>query len=347
MTARRRASIHDVAAAAGVSAATVSKVLRSDASVRPENVRSVRQAVAELGYRMDPLAAGLRSGTRRILGLIVPDLRADFFAEIVSRVELLVEAEGWSLTIASSHEDEGREAQLVRRMRDWRVAGTLLAPVRSDRGAGARVLARCGMTAVLIDRVHPSDAFDTVSSDNVAASAEVARRLAAAGHRHVALFGLSDVSVNIRLRIEAFAAAAARHGLRVDTLSGEADPEEARARLGSYLDRTRPDVVFGLFPGGTLEVLSELRRRGLNAPRDVALISFDDAPWMPVAHPSVTAVVQPVAALAETAFARLIARIGGEGGPPRALRTPCHIAARQSCPLPPIAARAPEEAPAA
>lgn len=334
MTERRRASIHDVAAAAGVSAATVSKVLRGDRTVRAENAQAVHRTVVELGYRLDPLAAGLRSETRRIVGLIVPDLRADFFAEIVCRIELLCEAEGYSLTIASSHEDEAREAHLVRRMRDWRVAGTILAPVRSERGAGAKALEEDAMTAVLLDRVRPHAVFDTVSSDNAAASVDIAHRLAAAGHRHVALFGLSDVSLNIRLRIEAFVDAAEPLGLRVDTLSGEANADEARARLAAYFDRTLPDAVFALFPAGTLEVLSELRRRDLVPPKDIALVGFDDAAWMPVTHPSVTAVVQPVASLAETAFARLLARIDGDDGAPVAERAPCSIAARQSCPLP-------------
>lgn len=341
MTSRSRASIHDVARAAGVSAATVSKVLRGNVSVRDANAKAVQRAVADLGYRMDPLAAGLRSERRRILGLIVPDLRAEFFAEIVVRVELLAEAAGYSLTIATSHEDEAREAKLVRRMRDWRVAGTLLAPVRSARGDGAQALEAAGMTVVLVDRVQPHPLFDTVSADNAAASTAIARRLAAAGHAHVALFALSNVSRTIRTRIEAFVVEADKLGLTVDVLAGEADRAEARARLAAYLDDARPTAIFALFPTGTLEVLSELRRRGLRAPADIALVGFDDVGWMEVAFPSISAVVQPVARIAETAFARVMARIDGEDGPARTILAPCSIIARQSCALPEAAETSP------
>ncbi len=83
----RRATIHDVAALAGVSAATASKVLRGVRTVRAENAEAVHRAVSELGYRADPLAAGLRHEQRRIIGAVVPDLESGFFGALIGERE--------------------------------------------------------------------------------------------------------------------------------------------------------------------------------------------------------------------------------------------------------------------
>ena len=119
---QRRATIHDVAREAGVSAATVSKVLRGVSSVKADNARRVHDAVTSLGYRMDPLASGLRNEQRRILGAVVPDLESPFFGALVTGLERVAEEAGYAMIVASSRESEAREADLVARMNDWRVA---------------------------------------------------------------------------------------------------------------------------------------------------------------------------------------------------------------------------------
>lgn len=328
----RRASIHDVARSAGVSAATVSKVLRGVAGVKSGNVERVRAAVDAMGYQMDPLAAGLRQTTRRILALIVPDLESEFFGRIAAQLELLAEQAGYGLLIMSSHEDEEREARLVERMHVWRVAGTILAPVRSERGLGTALMKRLSMTGALLDRVMSDDVYDTVAVDNGGASASVARMLAAKGHRHVLLIGLNEVSRNVRARASAFEreAAAICPDMRVDALMIDDRAGNFRHMLSLYLDGNRPTAVFSLFQKGTLVALSEFRRRGLRCPSDVSLVGFDDAEWMQVTYPSVSAVVQPIERLAHLAFDRLLARIEGQGGASICSLEPCALELRES-----------------
>jgi len=311
-----RASIHDVASRAGVSAATVSKVLRGVTSVKSANAERVRVAVAELSYRMDPLASDLRRAKRHIIGLVVPDLESEFFGRLTARLEILAEEAGHSLVITSSHESEARERRLVERLYDWRVAGTILAPVRSERGAGACAMKDMGMTGVLIDRVVANESFDAITADNARASAHVAHRLAETGHRHVLLLGLSEVSKNVRTRISAFKGAVASccPEMAVDVLLAGGPADDLRGLLAGYLDENRPTAVFSLFQKGTLTVLAEFRRRGIRCPQDISLVGFDDAAWMQTTYPSVTAVVQPIRQIAEQAFVRLLTRINGNDG---------------------------------
>jgi len=331
-TVPKRASIHDVARAAGVSAATVSKVLRGISTVKSANVDKVRSAVDALGYRMDPLAAGLRQSRRRILGLIVPDLESEFFGRIAARVELLAEQADYSLSIASSHEAEEREERLVERMHVLKVAGTLLAPVRSERGAGAQRMKALGMTGALVDRVMSDDVYDTVGVDNAGASAQVAQLLAEKQHRHVLLIGLNEVSRNVRARASAFTLEAKNiaPNMRVDTLMIDERMDSSRGVLANYLDHHQPTAVFSLFQKGTLLALSEFRRRGIQCPQHVSLVGFDDAEWMRVTYPSVTAVVQPIDRLADLAFTRLLDRVEGQSGASVSQLEPCALSLRES-----------------
>ena len=334
---QRRATIHDVARAAGVSAATVSKALRGDASVKPANVRRIRAAIEELGYRKDPLASGLRNERRRIIGAIVPDLESPFFGALITGLEHAAETAGYTMIVASSRESEAREAEVVRRMNDWRVAGTILIPVRSECGLGAGELRELGMRAVLVDRVSADDRFDTVAADNYKASADVADFLIGAGHRHVLLHGATRVSKSVRTRVEGFTdrARALAPGVRFDKLVSDGDIDTQREVIREYFDSRdtaeRPTAIFSLSQHSTLIVLSELRRRGLRVPDDVALVGFDDADWMQTTWPTITAVAQPVTTLAERAVAALLARVEGQntGFPVQHLES-CRMMVRQS-----------------
>lgn len=333
----RRATIHDVARVAGVSAATVSKVLRGVSSVRADNVRRVRAAVERLEYRMDPLASGLRNEQRRIIGAVVPDLESPFFGALVTELESAAEQAGYTTIIASSRESEPREADLVARLHDWRVAGTILAPVRSERGTGAQRLRAFGMQAVLVDRVSADDRFDTVAADNHAASASIADLLVGLGHRHILLHGATRISKAVRTRMDGFGQRARIRDdrVRIDTLLSDEGLEDQRRAIRAYFDASggaaRATAVFSLSQHSTLLVLAELRRRSLRVPDDIALIGFDDAEWMQTTWPSITAVAQPVRAIARRAVGLLLARVEGSApGYPVQHLEPCELRIRQS-----------------
>jgi LacI family transcriptional regulator len=330
---QRRASIHDVASRAGVSAATVSKVMQGVATVKPENVRRVFDAVETLGYRIDPLASDLRRARRRIIGAIVPEFESEFFGSMITQLESLAEQRGYALVAASSRESEAREKEILARMHDWRVSGVVLAPVRNEHGPAAGFMKENGMTGVLIDRVLADDAFDTVSADSAAASAEVARALVGKGHRHILVIGLGERAATVRARLDGFRTEALRLApeSRIDVLLSERDVEPLRASLRDYFARgERPTAVYSLFLRGTLVALSEFRRHGWHCPDDISLIGFDDAEWMQATWPAIAAVVQPVREIAANAMEVLFRRIDGEGGPPRARLEPCKVLMRES-----------------
>lgn len=330
---QRRPSIHDVASRAGVSAATVSKVMHGVATVRPENAQRVFDAVEHLGYRVDPLASDLRRARRRIIGAIVPEFESEFFGSMVTHLERLAEQRGYALVAASSRESETREREVLERMHDWRMAGVVLAPVRNEHGPAAQFMRSQRMTGVLIDRVNAAEGLDMVSSDGADASASVARELTGLGHRHFLVVGLGEQAATVRSRLEGFrtATAALDPAVRVDVILAESDVEHLRGALRDYFGKgERPTAVYSLFSRGTLVALSEFRRRGWHCPDDISLVGFDDAEWMQVTWPTIAAVVQPVRQIAKRAMNMLFRRIEGGEGPSEARLEPCKLLMRES-----------------
>jgi LacI family transcriptional regulator len=172
-----RVSMQNVAAYAGVSIATVSKVMQGVSTVLPENVTKVQNAIEALGYRINPLGAELRRGRRNLVGLIVPTFDDPPLAKLVMALELEVERRGHVLFVGSSHGSEKREADIAGRMLDWRVGGIIVLPVKGQKSAAAMLLDDAAVPAVFVQPRQAASQRDTVlappgfNADGVAAEA--------------------------------------------------------------------------------------------------------------------------------------------------------------------------------
>jgi LacI family transcriptional regulator len=171
-----RASMQNVAAYAGVSIATVSKVMQGVSTVLPENVTRVQNAIEALGYRINPLGAELRRGRRNLIGLIVPTLEDKDIARLMTELELAVEARGHVMFVASSHGSPKREADLANRMQDWRVAGVIVLPIHGQDTDTALLIEDAGIAAVFIEANPVVERFHTLRWNGDKKTREVAAR---------------------------------------------------------------------------------------------------------------------------------------------------------------------------
>lgn len=329
MVTNKIPSIRTVASRAGVSTATVSNVLNARRSVAPELAERVRAAVAELGYIADVGASRLRSRKSAVAGVLVPDLANPFFGEFVAALEQAARGDGYDLLIASSGDDVAQEAARLHTLLTWRPAGLIVIPCGStigglDAAAGARV------PLVAADRFPAGPAIDVIAVDNRAAAADITRHLIAGGRRHVLAAAGSLAIGNVVERCEGIRDGA-RHAAEVELLEVGHTLAESRARLAARLSGgLPPDAVFALNNVATLGALGALAASGLRVPQDVALASFDDEEWMRAVSPPLTAVRQPIDALARGAWQRLTARIAGDASPPQQIRLPCTLEIRDS-----------------
>lgn len=325
-------TIRDVARVAGVSPGTVSNVLTARRPVGAAIAERVRAAVRELGYVADRGAARLRTRDAAIVAALVPDLRNPFFAGIVAGLERRARDDGFELFVASGGDDPGRERARLCALIAWRPAGIVAIP--ADDGFAARdVIRHAGLPCVVVDRIPDACSFDSVAVDNAAASATALRHLLGRGHAHVLVVASSLALRNVRERVQGAleVAQGPRARARVEVLEVGLEPAAARLRTAARLAREpRPNAIFALTVDATLGALGAIAAQGLHVPADIALLGFDDYAWMESVNPPISAVRQPIEAIAADAWAALRDRIAGADGPPRVVLHPCSLEVRAS-----------------
>ncbi|HVC81967.1 MAG TPA: LacI family DNA-binding transcriptional regulator [Chloroflexota bacterium] len=314
---RKRATIQDVAEHAGVSIATVSRVLNRADSVDAGLAERVRSAMGELQYQPSGAARTLAGRLSTIIGLLVIDMQNPFYMELIRGVEDVAQRNGYLVVLCNSAEDPRKEQQYIEVLRAEPVAGAIVVPT-SDRKPVIRRFVERGIPVVSVDRRVLDGSTDTVLIDNVAAAREAVRHLLDNGYRRIGLITGPDGATTARDRTEGYRQALRKAGIEPDSQwerSGPYSEESARRLAGELLDLDPP--IDALFTGNnrlTMGALQLLYERGLRIPEDVALACFDEVPW---AHPgaiSLTSVIQPAYELGSTAATRLIHRLqhGGQ-----------------------------------
>jgi len=327
-----RPTIYDVARSARVSPATVSKVLRGVTTVGAENATRVMDAVRDLGFRSDPLAANLRRNKRSLVGLIVPDFKNPFFGALVAAIEQLAEGSGYRLVAVSSSETESMEHRQIEALLDWRVAGIILIP-SSVNLADQTLIKSEGTPFIIVDRVSAASPFDGVGVDNAEACAKMVRHFYDLGHRKLLIVASLPDLANMKDRIEGActAARAMAEPMETEILYCGPDLAHATANVAKHFERGEPPkAVFALFIQATLAVLREVEKLGLRIPADISLAGFDDFEWMQVMHPPVATVIQPIEEMAAAAWRQLLHRIEFPEHAPSAIQIPCSLEFRGS-----------------
>jgi DNA-binding LacI/PurR family transcriptional regulator len=328
--------LKDVARAAGVSAATVSRVLAGSALVSEETRARVQQAVSALGYKPNRVAQRLRSttGHASLIGLIVPDIQNPFFAEMVRGVERVAERQGYMVFIGNSDEDAVRERRLLDLMRAESVAGIIL-PASSDIAQAVTELAAGGLPIVCVDRRVPRVALDTVIADNVHGARMAVDHLLRIGHRRVGYVGGRPELSTSRERLQGYQQALEEHGVPFDaSLVREGDSRQAGGRQMTADLLRLPQPPTALLVGNnlmTLGALETIHLMGLRIPDDVAIVGYDDIPWALAFHPPLTAVRQPADEIGQRAAELLLQRIDNPKRSTSIVMLQPELVVRQSC----------------
>ncbi|MEU5134244.1 LacI family DNA-binding transcriptional regulator [Streptomyces californicus] len=326
------AGIKDVAAEAGVSVATVSRVLNGHPSVSQEARTRVLAAVEALGYRPNAVARSLRTAQTRTLGLVISDVLNPYFTELARFVEEEARALGYSVIIGNADERPDLQDHHVRTLIDRRIDGLLVSP--ADGGTPLlRDVALSGTPMVFVDRWIPGIDVPVVRADGTGAVRDLVAHLHGLGHRRLAIIAGPAATTTGDERVEAFRGALRDHGLALpDAYIGQGDFQAASGRRATegFLELAEPpEVVFAADNLMALGALDAIRARGLRVPEDVALAAFDDIPWFVHTGPPITAVAQPTADLARAAVRALADRI--EGRTPQSVTLPARLVVRRSC----------------
>ncbi len=303
-------SIKDVADAAGVSIATVSRVLANKPYVREELRERVMKAVEAQGYRPNRVARSLRAQQSRTIGLIVSDIRNPFFAALSRAVEDTAYQEGVNVFLCNTDENPEKEAIYLDLMDDENVAGLIFSPTFdfSNRTAAWEP----DFPVVIVDRRMKIAGFDQVVLDNAASANRLAAHLIANGYTRIgAIFGsFSSTGIERSAGFEA-ALKECQLGLEREHLKSVLPNIESgyAAAMRMLSLPNRPEALIAgnnLITAGVLQAVREL---GLTVPGGIALAGFDDTLWNTLVEPGMTVIAQPTSEIGVTATQLLLQRI--------------------------------------
>ena len=329
--------MRDVAAIAGVSVSTVSRVVNGN-PVAADMARKVQEAVALVGYRHNHTAGALRraDGVSRTIGLIVEDVANPFFSAVHRGVEDTARARGVVTFAGSSDEQPERERELIDALLARRVDGLVIAPTATDRIQLRRDVA-AGLALVFVDRPPLSIDADCVLSDNRGAAERAVTHLILHGHRRIGFLGDRPGVHTASERLAGYRAALAQAGIGEDRdLIRHPRHRAADAyELTSELLRS-PDAPTALFTSQnliTVEALRALHHLALRG--EVALVGFDDVSLGDAIEPAVTVIAQSARDLGRHAAQLLFSRLDGYDGPARRLVLDAPLVTRGTGELPP------------
>ncbi len=325
-------SIREVAAAARVSVATISRVLNGKGPIHPDTRQRVLEVVAELGYVPHSGARSLSTRRTSSVGVILPDLYGEFFSELIRGIDQGAKASGYHVLVSGSHSDPA-EVEVLLRALHGRVDGLIvMGPTRST---GA-IRIPPGVPAVFLGDLPAQGGVDhpSLRIDNAGGAGAVAEHLLDLGHRRIGFVSGPAENSDAEARLEGFRAALAARGVELAPellMAGDFREESGHAaalRLAAVTPR--PSAIFAANDAMAIGCLSALRDLGLAVPGEVALAGFDDIPIARYLAPPLTSVRVAIAELGERAMARLLSGLEGGGAEPLEETIPAALVVRAS-----------------
>ncbi|MFO7819425.1 MAG: LacI family DNA-binding transcriptional regulator [Halanaerobacter sp.] len=310
------ATIKDVAAEAGVSKATVSRVINRTAYVSYETKGRVREAIEKLDYSPNANARHLRRSETKLIGLVIPDISNPFFGGIVKGVEDLARGNDYNVVLFNTSGILARERKCINILKDRRVDGMIYMSKTYDEQRGD-LLDDCDFPVVVISREEGTVDYPTVNIDNYQAAYDMTDYLIGADYQRIAFIGgpKDDTTAGLK-RVQGYKEALDDYGLGLDPaliVKGDFTLQSGYEGIQKILSEAQiPDAVFAANDEMAVGAMRYIKEQGYNIPDDIAVAGFDDINLVDYVEPSLTTVFQPVYELGKKGIGLLLRLINGE-----------------------------------
>jgi LacI family transcriptional regulator len=330
----RNVTIHDVAAAAGTSYGTVSRVINNARYVKPETRLRVQEAMDRLGYSVDRRARSLAGGRAQVLAVLVPDLGTGYTGEIIRGIDAEVELAQYDLLLYTTHRQAAKETSYIASIARGMADGLVLV-LPSDVQALVAHLRQIEFPFVLVDYQGTEEQVPAVCATNWQGAYNATEYLIDLGHRRIGFItGNMEMSA-ARQRLEGYQAALRTHHLASDPALiryGEFHyPDGYAAALALLALPDPPTAIFASNDDMAIATLDVLRGAGLRVPEDISVIGFDGIPQAALVHPPLTTVCQPLAKMGRVATQMLLDRLNDSSKPVRRVELPTELIVRGTC----------------
>ena len=307
--------IREVAERAGVSPATVSRVLNGTAVVREATREKVLAVVDELGYRPNRVAGNLRRQQVQMIGVVVSDIENPHFTQMVRAVEDTAYLKGYRVLLCNTDEDPSKQREYLGVLIAERVAGAVISPTEPGAPEIAELIDH-GAAVVAFDRAVADRRADAVLAANEEAGRLATEHLVGTGHKRVGFVaGLAGVETAAG-RQAGYEEAMSAAGLAPMVAGGDFRVEGGRRAATELLGRGASGLVVAnnLMAVGALKAVKEA---GLRVPADISVVAIDDPPWAELTDPPLTTLAQPVREMAAAAAGLLVGRLEGRRSRPK------------------------------
>lgn len=326
-------TLKDIARETGLSVATISKYING-VTLKEKNRIAVEQAIEKLGYTVNEYARSLKSNKSRTVGVVIPELGNLFIANIISRMEEILRANGYSIIICDCHSDEKLEAEAVRFLLGKMAGGIINMPVSRD-GAHLQPVVEKGLPIVLVDRKIPQleSCASGVFIDNEAAAYEATTLLLRHGHRDIGiLLGPGDVYTSqcrltgYRRALEEWNIPCNENHIAYSDYTVQGGYESAQALLSSG----GISAMFVTNYEMTLGAVIAVNERNIRIPEELSLIGFDNLDLSRVTHPKLTIITQPLRDIGTQVAQIMLQQMNGEADVPVTVSLPASLLPGQS-----------------
>ncbi|MHB8277257.1 MAG: LacI family DNA-binding transcriptional regulator [Candidatus Humimicrobiaceae bacterium] len=329
-----RTTIKDVAKEAKVSIATVSHVINKTRYVSSELINRVEEAINKIEYKPNVSARDLLKSKTATISVIVPDVTSRFFAEIAKTIEENLKQKGYALLIQSCNNDKERELEYLNRITsEKKVDGIIIAPLTQNM-ADLKQLVDSEVPYVLVDRTIEGLEANAVLSDNVDGTYRATFHLIKNGHECIGLFLWTAGITTSDERLQGYKKALVEHGLEFNqdlVLSTDENDDELNGIFKRYINmKYKPTAIICTNNKLTISLLKFLSEYGLECPKDISIIGYDDYEWGARFYPALTSVAQYPDRIGKTALDVLFEIISGVKEKPSIKRIPVVLNVRES-----------------
>lgn len=312
----KKLNIARIAHIAGVSTATVSRVINDYPFVKDETRRKVLEVIRSTNYQVNAVARNLRRKKTHSIGVIISNVLSPFYSVIAKAVEDVAMKNQFSTVLCNGGDNPEKELNYLRVLHENRVDGIILSPTGKNQDY-LRFLTSSGIPLVCVDRIISGLRCDSVLVNNRIVSAQAVSHLLDRGYRKIGFIsGPIDRTTGAE-RLEGYTRALEERGLVVDprlVRMGDFSYESGRKHALDLLERADMDALYVANTDMASGAFRALKESNVRIPQDLAYVMFDDPDWTTMVTPPVTAVKQPVYTIGSTAADLLFKRILDTGG---------------------------------
>lgn len=322
------ATIKDVANMAGVSPSTISKFMNGG-NVRSENAEAIRSAIAALDYRVNPFARNLKTQRSRSIGVLLPDISAPFFGNVLTTMDKVFRDHGYHTLISCYQANHGLERDNLRFLVSTGIDGLIYAPEDLSVEEFYELTGNSGIPTVQMDRALQGLSSDTVLVDNSEAVYTAVTHLGNCYHHRIAIITGPKSVYSAKERLVGYLRALSDLGILYDdqlVISGQNEFATGYRGFQTLMNLSdRPTAVFTTNHDITMGFMTAAREKGLRIPEDVGIFGFDCVEICSMMNPPIPVVHQPESEIGQIAAQYLIERIEGFTGPARNTKLKCTI----------------------